>query len=457
VSRFFIRIFLCFWIGSTFLLLGLAVGLWIVRPDILASFRFIRQSGMLHVGSQAVDAYEAGGKSNVAALLQRIREEVGFHAWLYDSSGAFLAGPNEIEDAAELVARTIAENEVESPGPGRMRPVVVARRITGDTGSQYVLIWEAPLQISQLLSPQLLSIRVVVLLLTGGVACLWLTWVITKPIRILRATAARYAQGDLSVRIGDKPEFRRRDELSELARDFDHMASRIDQLMKSQQQLLADISHELRSPLARLSLALDLAQRRLGDAPEHQRMEREIQRLNELIGQLLTLARLEDQPGRPVSENVNVKDLVYEVAADATFEAEAAGRKVVVKKACDATIRGSRALLRSAIENVVRNAVRHTPENTEVAIDMERLNGVRHGSSRLQIAVRDHGPGVPPQALDRLFDPFFRVDAARDRRSGGVGLGLAITRQAVKTHGGTATAENHREGGLLIRLELPLE
>jgi two-component system sensor histidine kinase CpxA len=150
-------------------------------------------------------------------------------------------------------------------------------------------------------------------------------------------------------------------------------------------------------------------------------------------------------------DSINLKELIHEVAQDARFEAEAAGKTVVVSSDVDSTLRGSRALLRSAIENVVRNAVRHAPEQSAVTMAMTR----DEEAGRVAIVVTDRGPGVPPQALGRLFDPFYRVDEARDRASGGVGLGLAITRQAMLVHGGAASAENHPGGGLVVRLELP--
>jgi len=461
VGRLFIRIFLFFWLGSACLLLGVAIGLWLFEPDIVGSFRYVNQIGMLYVGEQAADSYEAGGESGAAMYLEKVSRDGGFRAWLYAIDGRFLAGPPELPNLRELVTQAIANGEAEGPMRGRLRVGVIARRVAGSSGQPFILVWDAPVQIAQLTSPQVMSIRGVVLVLVGGIGCWWLTRQITKPIRILRTTAAQFAAGDLAVRVSHRKEFRRRDELAELGRDFDYMASRIEALVKSQQQLLADISHELRSPLARLSLALDLARRRLGDsAPEHQRMDREINRLNELIGQLLTIAQLQARSQRDQMDVVDILALVYEVAADASFEAENAGRKVVIGQTCDATVQGSRALLRSALENVVRNAVRHTPQSTVVTIEMERVTGPNGGSNGanpwLRIGVRDRGPGVPPQALDRLFDPFYRVDEGRDRKSGGVGLGLAITRQALLTHGGTATAENHPDGGLVVRLELPL-
>ena len=188
----------------------------------------------------------------------------------------------------------------------------------------------------------------------------------------------------------------------------------------------------------------------MGDGvPEHDRIEREIRRLNELIEQLLTLARLHARPAEQ-QELVDLKDLLSDVVRDSQFEAEAAGRMVTLVRSYDAMVHGSRSLLRSAFENVVRNALRHTPPGTSVDIVMEPSSGGERGA----VIVRDRGPGAPPVALNRLFDPFYRVEDARDRESGGVGLGLAITRQAMLAHGGTATASNHPEGGLVVRLEL---
>jgi two-component system, OmpR family, sensor histidine kinase CpxA len=294
--------------------------------------------------------------------------------------------------------------------------------------------------------------RMASLVVTGGLVCLWLTWYITRPIRTLRGATRRFSRGDLAVRVSTKRELRRGDALSDLANDFDDMAARIEELVKSQQQLLADISHELRSPLARISLAVDLARRRSGEGiPEHQRIEREVLRLNDLIEQLLTLARLQVHPGNSKAESVDLGSIVLEIADDARFEAESKNKRVLVRQDCNAIVHGSFALLRSAIENVVRNAVRHTPENGEVTIDMENARE----PGRVVIAVRDQGSGVPASALDRLFDPFFRVEEGRDRDSGGVGLGLAIVRQAALFHGGQVCAQNHPDGGLLVRLEFP--
>jgi signal transduction histidine kinase len=454
MGRLFLRIFLWFWLGFTCLLLVFVGSVVVMRPDILASWRMLNQSAILALGAQAADAYERGGPDVLRPVLADIQRTARFRAWLYAADGRPLGGGAPLGRSTDLIASAVDGDDVERAlGSGTF---LLARRVTSRSGAAYVFVWESPIR-SRLPLPVSrfqFSLRVAALILTAGIVCWWFTWQITRPIRLLRAAARQVSQGELSVRVSDAPALRRGDELSELAREFDHMATRVEQLVTAQQQLLADISHELRSPLARLSLALDLARRRTGErVPEHDRIAREIQRLNELIEQLLTLARLQGQSRQAQLDQVDLRDLVREVVQDARFEAEADRRRVEVTEDCTASMRGSRALLRSAVENVVRNAVRHAPEDTAVDVAMAR----QADGARLSILVRDRGPGVPTHALSRLFDPFYRVDEARDRDSGGLGLGLAIVRQAMLAHGGEASASNHPGGGLLVRLELPID
>jgi two-component system sensor histidine kinase CpxA len=228
------------------------------------------------------------------------------------------------------------------------------------------------------------------------------------------------------------------------------MAERIESLIEAQRRLLGDISHELRSPLARLSVALGLARRQAGDraASSLDRMEREAERLNDLIGQLLSLSRLESGAERIDSHKIDLARLVREVAEDADFEARSRNRSVRILSVDECSVEGNHRLLASAIENVVRNAARHTAEGTQVEISL-RCN------DRARIVVRDHGEGVPESMLGNIFRPFYRVEDARDRQSGGSGLGLAITERAVRLHGGEVRAENAEGGGLIIEISLP--
>jgi len=250
---------------------------------------------------------------------------------------------------------------------------------------------------------------------------------------------------------------RRRDEVADLGRDFDAMAERIEDLVLAQRRLLGDISHELRSPLSRLSMALALARRAVENKSDDSeigtaldRIKRETGRLNTLIEQLLQLVRLESGDAGLAAAPLDLEPLVREVVADADFEARGAGRSVTMLQGDSCHSSGSADLLRSAIENVVRNAARYTAPETAVEVHLicEESHAV--------IRVRDRGPGVPPETLGELFRPFYRVADARDRESGGVGLGLAITQRAVRSCGGTVTAHNAQSGGLLVEIRLPL-
>jgi two-component system sensor histidine kinase CpxA len=235
------------------------------------------------------------------------------------------------------------------------------------------------------------------------------------------------------------------------------MAERLETLVNAQSRLLKDISHELRSPLARLNVALGLVRQRSGfeSANMLDRIELEVSRLNELIGRLLTLARIEDGQQSVPRMPVPLDELVLNVAEDAEFEAQA--RHCHVRSVIppgEWRVRGEASLLHSAIENVVRNAIRYTGEGTTVEIHLLRAETA--GGVEAVVKVTDCGPGVPPDALEKLFQPFYRLDDARGRQTGGVGLGLAITERAVRFHGGRVAASNRAEGGLEVELRLPL-
>ena len=261
------------------------------------------------------------------------------------------------------------------------------------------------------------------------------------------------AGGDLSTRVGPLLE-KRADEFSDLARDFDLMAERIEALVQSQRRLLQDISHELRSPLARLNVSLELARKQSGtDARSSlDRIERESERMNQLIGQLLSLTRLEGDEGLIVTEPVDLGALLSEVCSDADFEARNRQRRVRLTHNEPCVVTGSSELLRSAVENVIRNAVRYTAEDTEVEVTQRQRE-----SSQVSILVRDRGPGIPEEVLTQIFRPFYRVGDARDRESGGVGLGLSIAERIVRLHGGTIAASNQPAGGLAIEISLPCQ
>jgi two-component system sensor histidine kinase CpxA len=300
-----------------------------------------------------------------------------------------------------------------------------------------------------------LLVRLLAVVLVAGGLCYLLARYIVTPVVKLREVTRQVTEGDLSARVGPRLGGRR-DELAAMGHDFDEMAGRIETLLGAQTRLLRDISHELRSPLARLSVALDLARKRAGSAAagDLDRIEREARRLNEMIGQLLALSRWESDGDRVRAETFDLAALVRDVAADADFEAQGRNCSVVVEE-CDACeTRGTPQLIRSAVENVVRNAVRYTPEETTVKISLRCRR--ESGAGVAIINVRDEGAGVPAESLKDIFRPFYRMDDSRTRETGGTGLGLTITERAVRLHGGTIRAENVKGGGFVVELRLPV-
>jgi len=284
--------------------------------------------------------------------------------------------------------------------------------------------------------------------LTGAVFCYVISRYLTKPLAKLGEAAAKIAEGLLDTRV-DPSLTRRRDEIADLARNFDRMAERIEALITGQRRLLGDVSHELRSPLSRLIVALGLVKQ--GPAEEAtenlERIGLEARRLDTLIGQLLALSRIDSGVDRGIPAAFDLTDLVQEVANDGNFEARARNRSVVIQQADACTMNGFEELLRSAVENVVRNAIRHTAEGTAVEISLQASN------SRAVLRVRDHGPGVPDAMLSEIFLPFRRV---ANGNPDGAGLGLAIAERAVGVHGWTIRALNAPQGGLIVEIDLPL-
>jgi two-component system, OmpR family, sensor histidine kinase CpxA len=289
----------------------------------------------------------------------------------------------------------------------------------------------------------------VALLVSGGI-CYLLTRYLTGPILRLRAAARRLAGGDLTARASDhRP---RRDEIGELVRDFNFMAERVESLVTSQRQLISDISHELRSPLARVNATLGLARQRLGDNALFDRIERDTERLNEMIGRLLTLARLDMTGTSPEMQPTDLNALVADVVADAQWEARERNCRVDLVSDSHCDIEANPDLLRSAVENITRNAVRYTAPGTAVEVHLEC--GHHDSTGAAIIRVSDRGPGVPAAELSNIFRPFYRVADARDRDSGGVGLGLAIAERVARVHGGSIHAENRADGGLEVVLSV---
>jgi two-component system sensor histidine kinase CpxA len=374
---------------------------------------------------------------------------------LYDEHGIEVSQRGAPDWAMRIAAggpRT-PQNGFLFPAP----PVVRDSRASSDGKHRYTVVLGLPPGPRVFIGPRGVPITGLIIgVITSGLVCYLLSWFLTKPIVRLRTATRLLAAGDFTARTG-APVTRRRDEVAGLMRDFDAMAERIENLVKAQSRLLNDISHELRSPLARLNVALGLTRQRSGseNVDMLDRIEMEALRLNELIGRILTLARLEDGEQMVPQTPVPLDELIASVTEDAEFEAQARHCHVHTKvPEGEWEVRGNASLLHSAVENVVRNAIRYTQEGSSVEVELARAaNG---GSSEAVLRVSDSGPGVPPEALGKLFEPFYRLDDARGRQTGGVGLGLAITERAVRFHSGKVSASNRDGGGLMVEIRLPL-
>jgi two-component system sensor histidine kinase CpxA len=285
--------------------------------------------------------------------------------------------------------------------------------------------------------------------LLSAVGSIVLARFVIRPVRRLREAGRQVAEGDLTARVAPTVGSRR-DDIAELARDFDVMTERVQALLESQQRLMRDVSHELRSPLARLQALLSIARQTL-DRSERvplDRMERELERVDELIGEILSYARLDAKEGidrRPT----DLVDLVQNIVDDADVEGQESGKRIRLYGPATCMLDADGGLIQRAIENVVRNALKHTAANTTVEV------AITEGPASVEIVIRDRGPGVPEDALDKLFEPFYRVEDARGTHSGSGGIGLAIAERSVRLHGGTIRAANGRDGGLCIEIVLP--
>jgi two-component system sensor histidine kinase CpxA len=447
----FLKIFSSFW--ATVIATGVALILtFIIEPRSVPSrWHATLTDTARYSGTIAVETAEREGIGSTSAYLERIAHETHMTACLFDSAGRVIAGTS-CQDFLSMTSHVTASKASDfSMKYGIAR---VALLLTGQSGRDYIFATELPAgpRAALGINRAAIALQWGVALLVSGLICFLLTRYLTAPILRLREMSQKLAAGDLSVRAGSGLA-RRRDEIGDLVRDFNAMASRIEELVSRQRQLTSDVSHELRSPLARLNVALDLGRERKGNDPAFEQMEEDIRLLDEMIGRLLTIAKLDTSAPQVPMIDLDLADVLSQVARHAEFESKEPNGAIRLTSAGECIVRGNAELLHSAIENVIRNAIRYTGSGTVVEVRMERENS--SNGAKIRLVVRDYGPGVPESELKNIFQPFYRHTDARDRQSGGTGLGLAIADRVVRIHGGTIRAENAVPRGLRIEIVLP--
>ena len=448
-----LKFFFSFWliIAITIGTAGVA-GYWYAERlrDAMESFE---------IGDSMLEASEAlagGGRQGLAQWVRDFPQSRAVTIFVIDADGQDLLGrriPFGMSRSFRRHREHLHEQRNDRDEPRNLRRSRPHPQLVAADGGVYTFL-VSPSRIPQVIwtSADARLLLFALALLVSAIVSYFLANAISKPVRKLRNATVALAGGDLDIRVAESVG-RRRDELGMLGRDFDAMAANLQRAAARQTELSRNISHELRSPLARMRVAVELARQQNGDMPEFARLDDEAERLDGLIGQILSYTRLDASPDRD-PEPIDLAELLNEVVENVNYECRSEGIdgiSVVARINASPTITGHARAMISAIENVLRNAVRHSPPGSDVQI---LLGDNGHTAS---IEIRDHGPGVHEEELARLFEPFFRTrSAAESGQATGTGLGLAIAARAVRINGGTITAGNHPDGGLVVRISLPL-
>jgi len=444
--RLFWKIFLPFWVAQALLLGALYLRVhyrissehpWWIQPE---------RREMPSLATLAAERYEQQGPAGLGRLLDSLSLPHRSRFWLLDGNGRELSG----RGIPERILRDAAVAETKEGMHHSYEANVLASRISTPRG-QYLLIAElTPPPLSERIPGDLLwTLKLGTIF--SAIICFLIAHYLTKPIEQLRDATHELARGNLDIRAGENLG-NRQDEIAELVRDFDSMAGELRNQIQSERNLLSGVSHELRSPIARIRLALTLARDADDDerAEMLNRIEQDTIQLDSMLERILTVARLESGQQKPQFEELSLNDVIDDVLHDAKFEAAATGGEITYRGDGDVQVNGDAGLLRSAIENVVRNAIFYSGQDGKIDVQLDRANDAA------VISVRDNGPGVPESALPLLFKPFYRVDHSRGTTTGGMGLGLAIVRNAVAIHGGSVSAKNVLPRGLEVELRLPM-
>lgn len=444
MTRFFWRIFLSTWaIAVITAVLALYVSEWLSNP----APALLPSTQVTEVVARDLRAALAQGVSDPSVIATRYAIDLApmLEVFILDEDGNDVLGRH----VPGAVFRAVVGEEYISWLPDDWLQATV---VSEDLGGYTVVSYQGVYPLGEALAdPKVRFFALVIALILSASISFLLAQFIIKPVTRLREAGHLVASGDLSARV--LPAMgQRQDALADLARDFDVMTERVAESLATQRQLMRDVSHELRSPLARLQALVSVAEQR-GDPSNSdflQRLEGELERLDLLIGDILSFSKLQTQE-TVTRTRTDIVDLLRTIVDDAGIETEANQKPITLNSPEQLVIEVDHWLMQSAIENIVRNALRHTKENTAVAIS------VNESAGEATITVDDHGPGVPESALEAMFLPFYRIEDGRPTHTGSGGIGLAIAARAAALHGGVITAQNRDSGGLRVTLSVPLQ
>jgi two-component system sensor histidine kinase CpxA len=449
-----VRIFLAFWLIIAITIGTAAIIGYSYSQIMREAFESFEASDIM---LEASSNLQSGGREGLEHWLRELPDDMNVAVFVIDGKGQELLG-RRIPYSIEIAMRRFGSDRDRSvgspPDSNRLRPARPLTRLIGPDDRVYTF-FATPKRGrgGDWLNEQTwMYFLILALLVSGGVSYL-LARAVSRPVSRFREAAVAIAAGNFDTRV---TEFvgARKDEIGHLARDFDRMADELQRAWHQKTELTRNVSHELRSPLARLRVALELARREAGDLPEFARIEKETERLDELIGQILDYAKMEAGTGEEPAQ-IELGDLIQLVVDDVEYECRSAGVEgVTVELSIEGSpsTNGFAIALSSAIENVLRNAVHHSPANRPVSVTLSQT------TTHALIEISDQGSGVDETELESLFEPFFRSSSALNGgRKNGTGLGLAIARRAVKKNGGTISASNIADGGLRVTIELPFE
>ena len=444
----FLKILLWFWATIVLTAFSIILTLILQPGGVPSQWHDALIETARYAGETVVQEFEHHGTQGASDyLLERVRI-THLQACLFHLDGTVILGKG-----CERFATTARDSRVNGKPEINLQHglATIAVTVRGGRDDQYIYVTESPVGPRAAVARNVaaVAVRCLIALFVPGLVCYLLTRYLTAPILRLREASQQLAAGNLSTRADARMSLRR-DELGLLVKDFNTMAARLEGLVDGQRQLIYDISHELRSPLTRLNVALDLGRERKGSDQAFDQMQQDLERMDQMIDRLLTLARLDAAGASVPLKSLNLTDLVADIVHSAGFELGDRPDNITMNSSDAFFVRGNAELLQSAIENVIRNAIRYNNSEEPVQVVLERVE------SSAKITVRDHGLGVPSEDLRRIFEPFYRVATDRDRQTGGTGLGLAIAERAIRMHGGEVYALNATPQGLEVHIVLPL-